>query len=124
MASSWPSMAFSGLLRMGSDLSIVVGCGPDGQPAVVLDILPFEGWTAEQSLTLANKKLETVRPAARGWDEGFPVVRQQDGAGLACGRRGAMLALRHRADGLASALQAVDQPTKVAQSCATFSHTG
>jgi hypothetical protein len=55
----------------GGDLHTVpVGCGPGGKPAVVMDILVFEGMTAEQSLALATKTL-TGAPAAEGWDEGF-----------------------------------------------------
>jgi hypothetical protein len=50
--------------------TVPVGCGADGKPAVVMDILLFEGMTAEQSLALAREKVNGA-PAAAGWEEGF-----------------------------------------------------
>ena len=50
--------------------TVPVGSGPDGKPAMVMDILLFEGMTAQQSLALAMKKLIRA-PAATGWDKGF-----------------------------------------------------
>jgi hypothetical protein len=50
--------------------TVPVGCGADGHPEVVMDILFFEGMTAEQSLALATEEV-TSAPAAQGWDEGF-----------------------------------------------------
>ena len=50
--------------------TVPVGYGPDGKPAVVMDILLFEGMTAEQSLALATQKVNGA-PAAGGWDQGF-----------------------------------------------------
>ena len=56
---------------VGGDLHTVpVGYGLDGHPKVVMDILLFEGMTAEESLVLATKKGNGV-PAAKGWEEGF-----------------------------------------------------
>jgi hypothetical protein len=56
---------------VGGDLHTVpVGYGPDGRPVVVMDILLFEGMTAEESLALATKKLAAA-PAAQGWEDGF-----------------------------------------------------
>jgi hypothetical protein len=50
--------------------TIPVGYGPDGKPAVVMDILLFEEMAGEQSLALATKKVSHA-PAAEGWEEGF-----------------------------------------------------
>jgi hypothetical protein len=50
--------------------TVPAGCGADGRPEVVMDILLFEGMTAEQSLALAKTKLNGA-PAAEGWEEGF-----------------------------------------------------
>jgi hypothetical protein len=50
--------------------TVPVGCGADGKPAVVMDILLFEGMSAEQSLALATEKVNGA-PAAGGWQEGF-----------------------------------------------------
>jgi hypothetical protein len=52
--------------------TVPVGYGPDGKPAVVMDILLFEGMSAEQSLALATEKVNGA-PAAEGWEEGFKV---------------------------------------------------
>jgi hypothetical protein len=60
---------------VGGDLHTVpVGYGPDGRPAVVMDILLFEGMTAEESLALATKKLAGAKPA-KGWAEGFKLFK-------------------------------------------------
>ena len=50
--------------------TVPVGYEPDGKPAVVMDILLFEGMSAEQSLALATEKVNGA-PAAGGWQEGF-----------------------------------------------------
>jgi len=50
--------------------TVPVGFGPDGHPKVVMDILLFEGMTAEQSLALATKKFNRA-PATEGWKESF-----------------------------------------------------
>jgi hypothetical protein len=50
--------------------TVPVGYGPDGKPEVVMDILLFEGMTAEQSLALATKKLNGGSAAERG-DQDF-----------------------------------------------------
>ena len=46
--------------------TIPVGYGADGKPVVVVDILLFEGMTAEQSLALATKKLDDKVDAKAG----------------------------------------------------------
>src|SRR5262245_822069 len=50
--------------------TVPVGYGPDEKPAVVMDILLFEGMTAEQSLALATQQVNGA-PAAEGWEESF-----------------------------------------------------
>ena len=50
--------------------TVPVGYQPDGTAAVVMDILLFEGMTAEQSLALATQKVNGT-PTAEGWEEGF-----------------------------------------------------
>ncbi len=50
--------------------TVPVGYGPDGKASVVMDILLFEGMTAEQSLALATKKVNGAS-AAEGWEDGF-----------------------------------------------------
>jgi hypothetical protein len=56
---------------VGGDLHTVpVGCGADGKPEVVMDILLSEGMTAEQSLALATQKVSSAS-AAGGWEECF-----------------------------------------------------
>jgi hypothetical protein len=46
-----------------------------------MDILLFEGKTAEQSLTLAMKMLDGVQ-AAKGWAEGFQLFVSKMGPAL------------------------------------------
>lgn len=56
---------------VGGDLHTVpVGYGPDGKPVVVMDILLFEGMTAEESLALATKNLAGA-PDIKEWDDDF-----------------------------------------------------
>jgi hypothetical protein len=50
--------------------TVPVGYEPDGEAVVVMDILLFEGMTAEQSLVLATEKANGV-PSAQGWEECF-----------------------------------------------------
>jgi len=48
--------------------TVPVGYGPDGHPEAVMDILFFEGLTAEQSLAVATNRGNGA-PAAQGWEE-------------------------------------------------------
>jgi hypothetical protein len=58
---------------VSGDLHTVPGSyGPDGPPEIVMDILLFEGMTAEQSLALGTNKVNGA-PAAEGWEEGLPL---------------------------------------------------
>jgi hypothetical protein len=51
--------------------TVPVGFGPDGQPRVVMDILLFENFTAEQSIAHTRKVPKTLKTSARAgktWD--------------------------------------------------------
>jgi hypothetical protein len=52
--------------------TVPVGCEAEGKPAVVMDILLFEGMTAEQSLALATEKVNGAA-SAKGWEECFKI---------------------------------------------------
>src|SRR5581483_8189316 len=45
--------------------AVPVGCGPDGEPRVVMDILLFESFTAEESLEFADPGLTDEQYFAR-----------------------------------------------------------
>jgi hypothetical protein len=50
--------------------TVAVGYEPDGEAAVVMDILLFEDMSAEESLARATQKVNGA-PAAEGWEEVF-----------------------------------------------------
>jgi hypothetical protein len=52
--------------------TVPVGYGPDGSPKVVMDILLFDGMTAQKSIAQAMRTLEGA-PAHEGWEDVFAV---------------------------------------------------
>ncbi len=62
---------------VSTDLHTVpVGYGPDGEPKVVMDILLFEGMTAEESIALAMKKRKGADDTSC-WEEAFQLYVAQ-----------------------------------------------
>lgn len=62
---------------LSGDLHTVpIGYGPKGEAKIVMDILLFDGMTAEESVALATRKMHDA-PQAKGWNEAFQLFAAQ-----------------------------------------------